>query len=275
MTNSTSAPKYLSKSELREVCPIAFDKTPTNPDVSKHYVHVNTETIIDDMAKLGWKPVGATMRNRTKKDTIFSRHMVSFQNEDIFIDGDEKAFPRILLTNSHDGKNAFKFHVGIFRLVCSNGLVVATETFNHFRVRHQGYTFNELRQVVIDAVGGLPEHVTVMNKMVKRILTDEEKHVLAVDSLLTRLGLDTSDKTERAKIDEYTVDQILAPVRDGDKGDDLWRVFNVVQEKMIRGGFESSVTTGKKKYRQVRPITNFVRDMELNQELFQLANAMV
>ena len=44
---------------------------------------------------------------------------------------------------------------------------------------------------------------------------------------------------------------------------------------MIRGGFESSVTTGKKKYRQVRPITNFVRDMELNQKLFQLANAMV
>ena len=39
-------------------------------------------------------------------------------------DGDD-AYPQILLTNSRDGKAAFNFRVGIFRLVCSNGLVVS------------------------------------------------------------------------------------------------------------------------------------------------------
>jgi hypothetical protein len=30
------------------------------------------------------------------------------------------------------------------------------------------------------------------------------------------------------KVDEETIDDILDPKRDADKGDDLWRVFNVV-----------------------------------------------
>ena len=276
MISTANPTAYLSKHDLMERCPVIFETSPSNPDLSKHYVHVNTETIIDDMAQLGWKPVAAVMRNRTKKDTIFSRHMVSFQNENIFIDGDEKSFPRILLTNSHDGKTSFQFHVGIWRLVCSNGLVIATETFSHFKIRHQGYTFDELRGVVSDAVAGLPERVTVMNEMVNRTLTEDEKSELAVNALLLRMGIDPNGESdERAQIDKFTVDQILKPLRNADEGDNLWKVFNVVQEKMIRGGFESSVTTGKKTYRKVRPITNFVRDLELNQQLFRLATDMV
>jgi hypothetical protein len=51
----------------------------------------------------------------------------------------------LFLTNSHDGFNSFQFRVGIYRLVCSNGLVVADEEFSAFRIRHKGYTFAELR----------------------------------------------------------------------------------------------------------------------------------
>ena len=102
---------YLTKDQIRQLCPVAFATEPTNPDVSKKYLHVNTETIIDDLDKLGWKPVGATMRKSKGKETIFSKHMISFQNPDIMIKGDDgdDAFPRIIMTNSHDGFNAFQF----------------------------------------------------------------------------------------------------------------------------------------------------------------------
>ena len=33
-------------------------------------------------------------------------------------DGDT-VYPQILLTNSHDGKNAFTFTAGLFRLICA------------------------------------------------------------------------------------------------------------------------------------------------------------
>jgi len=96
---------YLTKDQVKEICPVAFETAPTNPNVTNKYLFVNTETIIDDLGKLGWKPVTAAMRKNRGKDTIFSKHMVTFQNPDIMIkskDGDD-AFPRIILSNSHDG----------------------------------------------------------------------------------------------------------------------------------------------------------------------------
>ena len=51
-------------------------------------------------------------------DSAATKHIVVFRHPDIMItgkDGDD-AYPQILLTNSHDGKAAFNFRVGIFRL---------------------------------------------------------------------------------------------------------------------------------------------------------------
>ena len=40
---------YLTKEQLKEQAPLVFADAPTNPDVSKKYLFVNTETIIDDL----------------------------------------------------------------------------------------------------------------------------------------------------------------------------------------------------------------------------------
>lgn len=131
------------------------------------------------------------MRKSRGKDTIFSKHMISFQNPDIMIKGKEgdDAFPRIIMTNSHDGFNAFQFKVGIFRLVCSNGLVIADEEFSDFKIRHKGYTFDELRNVVNQAVKDLPNKVEVLNKMKAKELTQDEMNKLALDAMLIVSGL--------------------------------------------------------------------------------------
>ena len=261
---------YLTKDQIRNSSPLVFADAPTNPDVSDKYLFVNTETIIDDLEKLGWLPVQAAQRKSRKKEgTIFSKHMVAFQNPDIKItskDGDD-AYPRILLTNSHDGMQAFKFSVGIFRLVCSNGLVVADEQFSDFKIKHKGYTFEELRNVVRQAVEDLPNRVQVMNDMKNRILTEEEKRKMALDAMLIRAGV------KELQYDEETIDDILDPKRDADKGDDLWRVFNVIQEKITQGDFHAALTGAK--VRKVRKIKSFEKDMKVNKELFKLATALV
>ena len=261
---------YLTKDQIRNSSPLVFADAPTNPDVSNKYLFVNTETIIDDLEKLGWLPVQAAQRTSRKSEgTIFSKHMVAFQNPDIKItsaDGDN-AYPRILLTNSHDGMQAFKFSVGIFRLVCSNGLVVADEQFSDFKIKHKGYTFEELRNVVRQAVEDLPNRVQVMNDMKKRILTEDEKRKMALDAMLIRAGV------KELQYDEETIDDILDPKRDEDKGNDLWRVFNVIQEKITQGDFHAALTGAK--VRKVRKIKSFEKDMKVNKELFKLATALV
>lgn len=267
---------YLTKEQLRETCPVAFKDAPTNPKVTNKYLFVNTETIVDDLEKLGWKPVSAAMRKNRGKDTIFSKHMVTFQNPDIKItskDGDN-AFPRIIMTNSHDGLQAFKFSVGIFRLVCSNGLVVADEKFSDFKIRHKGYTFTELRDVVAQAVKDLPNKVEVLNKMRNKILTQDEKQKLALDAMLIRAGITPdSDKAKKFEYDEETIEDILEPKRNEDKGDDLWKVFNVIQEKITQGEFHAALKGAK--VRKVRKIKSFEKDLQVNKELFKLATALV
>ena len=273
---NTGLDTYITKEQLREICPLAFASEPTNPDVSKKYLFVNTETVIDDLGKLGWKPVQAAQRKSRGNGTIFSKHMVSFQNPDIKIsskDGDD-SFPRIIMTNSHDGMQAFKFSVGIFRLVCSNGLVVADEQFSDFKIKHKGYTFAELRDVVTTAVKDLPNKVEVLNEMKSRILTQDEKNKLALDAMLVRAGIEIgSKKAKKFVYDEETIEDILDPKRDEDKGDDLWRVFNVVQEKITQGEFSAALKGAK--VRKVRKIKSFEKDLKVNKELFQLATSLL
>jgi len=267
---------YLSKDQVKEVCPVAFKTAPTNPKVTDKYLFVNTETIIDDLDKLGWKPVSAAMRKSRGKESIFSKHMVTFQNPDIMIkskDGDD-AFPRIILSNSHDGLQAFKFSVGIYRLVCSNGLVVADEKFSDFKIKHKGYSFSELRDVVSQAVKDLPNKVEVLNKMKSKILNKEEKEKLALDAMLIRAGITPdSDKAKKFEYDQETLEDILEPKREADKGDDLWRTFNVIQEKITQGDFHAALKGAK--VRKVRKIKSFEKDLEVNKKLFKLATALV
>ena len=267
---------YLSKADLQEVCPLAFAKEATNPKVSGKYLFVNTETIIDDLDKLGWKPVQAAQRKGRGNSTIFSKHMIAFQNPNLKIkgsDGDD-SFPRIIMTNSHDGMQAFKFSVGIFRLVCSNGLVVADEQFSDFKIKHKGYTFNELRGVVNQAVEDLPNKVEVLNQMKNRVLSQEEKNKLALDAMLIRANIAPgSEKAKKFNYDDETIIDILDPKRKEDEGDDLWRVFNVIQEKITQGDFHAALTGAK--VRKVRKIQSFEKDLKVNKQLFKLATALV
>ena len=111
--------------------------------------------------------------------------------------------------SSHDGFNAFQFRVGIYRLVCSNGLVVADEEFSDFKIRHKGYTFAELRDVVSSAVKSLPAKVEVLNQMKNRELSKDEKNKLALDAMILRAGikLNTPEAT-KFDYDEETIEDI-------------------------------------------------------------------
>ena len=269
----TGLDSYLTKEQIREVAPVVFATEPTNKGVSEKYLHVNTETVIDDLAKLGWLPVSAAQRRtKPRKDgspTIRSKHMVSFQNPDLMIKGKngDDACPRIIVTNSHDGLCSFQFRIGIYRFICSNGLVVADEEFSAFSIKHKGYTFEELQGVVAQAIADLPNKVKVLNKMQQRMLTPAEQRQLAIDAMALR---STNPDT---KYTEASIEEVLKATRKEDEGDSLWLVFNRVQEAIINGGYSAALRGAK--VRKVKKIKSFEKDLQVNQELFKLATAFV
>ena len=279
----------LSKDELREIAPSIFSTVPS-PEVSKKYSHIPTAKLIDDMELLGWKVIDAKEVNaRTKGTRGFQKHLVVFRNDDIVInqmpnnivessttptgyrrtDGTfakknpiDTVFPQILLTNSHDGKNAFTFTAGLFRRICENGLVVSTNEFEKVAIRHMGYDFEELQKQITEMVEQLPLTVESMNKMIDTKMNQKSILKFAKDMLAVRFP---EDELRRITID---MDEFITAVRPEDKGDDLWSVFNTIQEKIIEGDFEYSIGS---KHRKARQIKNFKQDMDLNGKMFDVA----
>lgn len=277
-SNNNLSTNFLTLDEVKRCCPAAFKTEPTNPNVSDRYVQANTATVISDLEKLGWRPVQAKQcRQKKNSKGIRSFHMVAFQNPDVKIckpvtdsNGNTTeivdSYPRIILTNSHDGFNSFKFMVGLFRLVCSNGLVVCSDEMVNMSIRHVNYDFEALRLIVTSAIEQVPYIVNTMNTMKHTELTDDDKKELATAVVKIRKDIDDNEKID---IDEKTIMDILIPVRDEDYGNDLWTVFNVCQEKLIKGGFNS---VGKNnKSRKQRSITSIKKDVEYNQRLWETA----
>ena len=253
---------FLSTNEIKERAKSIFTET-AGPSVSSKFTHIPTFKVIEDMTQLGWSVVDAK-QVKARKGQGYQKHLVVFRNPDVVINGadGDTVFPQILLTNSNDGKNAFTFTAGLFRLVCENGLVISTEQFNDVKMRHMGYTFEELQLQIRAMVEQLPLTVESMNKMKSIQLSGEQAKELATKALTTRF---TEDQIKSVKID---LDLLLEPTRPEDKGSDLWSVFNVIQEKILEGDFQYMSGT---RIRKARKVKNFKQDLEINQKLFAMA----
>jgi hypothetical protein len=140
--------------------------------VSDKYTHIPTERVIDDMELMGWKPVDAKeVKARTEDTRGVQKHLVIFRNDDVVINGEDgdTVFPQILITNSHDGKNAFQFTAGLFRMICENGLVISTNEFEKVAIRHMGYDFDELQKQINENRRSTSHVGSTVNRIIEEI----------------------------------------------------------------------------------------------------------
>jgi hypothetical protein len=253
-TDSMMTSKTYSLGEIKIMAPSVFT-TDKAPHLTDKYIQTPTSRVVEDLMALGWQ-VTKAQEVRSKKYKGFQKHIIVFRHPDIQIKGKngDDAFPQILLTNSHDGKAAFNFRVGIFRLVCSNGLVISDADFSNVSIRHMNYTFESLQAKVNGVIEKLPGLVQKINLFKNTKLTDDQMNEFAYKAATLRT---------KAKVN---VMELLEATRTEDQGNDLWAVFNRVQEKILGGSFKS----GKRK---TRSVTSFQKDIELNEQLFELAGS--
>jgi hypothetical protein len=262
--------KELTMDELKMICPeIATPEV--NPalrrklGITDKYVHVPTEKVIEDIIELGWTPINAYRVASRGKRTGTGRHMVKFVNYDFMEEG-KTEYPELLLTNSHDGTTAFKLDVGIFRLVCSNGMVVKSQDFGSMRVRHYGYDFETIKGAVNELVEQIPDYLKQVEEMKEQKLEREQMLEFARQAAMLRMT-----KVNESAIDKVVdVDDLLFATRKEDEGDGLWEVFNRLQEKVVNGKFKYAF--GKKE-RKARPVKGFKSQVKLNQDLWELASS--
>jgi hypothetical protein len=228
--------------------------------------------VIEDLSKFGWDIYDvAQQKSKTSPDT--TRHLVRFRHKDFGAVGLKGNIPEILFVNSHDRTSALTFHVGIFRLICSKGLVVADKTFDKFRVRHSGTKFSEVKAMITEITANLPKVFTTINKFEHVILNEEAQREFAMKAFAVRFPEYIDIKTNLVDFNKVNknvaVDEILKAVRPEDNGADLWRVYNRVQEHIMKGGFQHIGENNKSK--ATRPISNIRLNVLINKGIWSLA----
>ena len=131
------------------------------------------------------------VKARKRATQGFQKHMLVFRHPNLMVEGKDgdDVWPQIIMTNSHDGKNSFTFQAGMYRFVCSNGLVIADQEFGKMKIRHMGYDFEALRKTIGEMVEKLPLTVESMNKFKGTELTQPQKYDLARKAIATRFKL--------------------------------------------------------------------------------------
>ena len=104
-----------------------FNKVPAS-HLSQRYVHVDSQQVVEAMQAEGFQVASVqTAQKRNNMHERFGRHMIDFRHPDMPSIGD--AVPRIVFVNSHDGSTRASALAGVFRFVCSNGLVVGNTMY--------------------------------------------------------------------------------------------------------------------------------------------------
>lgn len=206
----------------------AIAATQPSPIVSDRYSFINTGEFLEKAIESGW-----AIRNVRQNRNQFGMHKVDliqtqYANNDTIVEG----VPQISVINSHDRSKRFHVMMGFFRLICSNGLVVSTGANLNIRAMHR-FGGDKLSTLMSTMEQGIKQFSVIGDKVEQfrdRILSQEEKNALARFAHYIRFryrqNLPTSVKP----------DALLGVRRDADQGDDLWRVYNTIQENMTHGG---------------------------------------
>jgi hypothetical protein len=289
----------LNDSEIALLCPVALKNRMgsaerTKLGLSKHYSFVPTMKVVNDLRTLGYECVDATQVKARKKSTNgYQKHMLTFEHPDYKIDQVKEVeladgttetqiqpaeeYPQLLLTNSHDGGNSFSLSAGIFRLVCSNGLVIKTEDYGSARLVHKGYSFSAVRKLVNEFNVTITEVLEKVTAMKKVQLTKDQQIEFAKQAALLRFTAKSYNEDNIA--DVVDIDDLLNVERKEDAGNGLYEVFNRVQESLVQGKYlyasNGKVNAEGTKTRKARPIKNFKQSISVNQKLSELAFALV
>ena len=137
----------LTNEQLKQQAPALFTEEP-HYDVSDKYHFILTIDVIEEIRANNWYPVSvseASVRDDEKQG--YQQHLVRFRHFDDLLTPQENAV-ELLLFNSHDRSKSFSISAGIYRFVCSNGLVIADSVFETYKIKHLGERDNDVAYAV-------------------------------------------------------------------------------------------------------------------------------
>ncbi len=253
----------LSDAQIHRVAPSIFAEAP-HESRSQRYAYIPTATVLTELRKEGFQPLMVTQtRTRHEDRRDYTKHMIRLRHaSQINARGEAN---EIILLNSHDGTSSYQMLAGMFRFVCSNGLVCG-DTVADVRVPHKGDVAGQVIEGAYQVLHGFDRALESRESMQAITLDEGEAEVFARAALA--LKYDPTDN----KPAPITESQILMPRRFDDRRPDLWSVFNRTQENLTKGGLHGRSANGRRQ--QTRPVQGIDSDVRLNRALWMLADGL-
>lgn len=274
LTTRSQPGESLSLDEMRRRFPTIFADRP-HDSRSSRYVYVSTESVMSGLMTAGFLPVAAQVqRSRDPLRQEYAKHTVRFRMPDA--PGRERRIGdttvEVMLRNSHDGSSVYELFASLFRLACLNGMVVGAGTIESVKVRHTGNVDRQVGEVVRGAERVMHDAPKVIEHVARWRdinLTPAEQTGFADEARTIRFG------DADGKVDSPVEPRHLLEVRRyADQGDDLWSVFNRVQENCTKGGVAvmyRDPDTRRRRILNTREVRSIDGDLKINRALWQVA----
>ncbi len=235
--------------------------------ISARYTAVNSGAVLNAFMDAGYI-VSRIYAGRTKQADKhgYQRHMIKLQHPSLQFAGLQARgiVPEITIVNAYDGTTSYSVSAGLFRLVCSNGLIAGTR-FEVQRVRHVGDIVPNILAAVKSVAEQYPLIVADVNRWTGIQLSQAQQFEFAFRA--AELVLPDGALNIKAS-------DLLRIARGADTSADLWTVFNRVQERIVGGGmrYQTLKLNGTLANNSTRGVKAVSRTVDLNKQLWDLAD---
>ena len=245
--------------------------------LSNIYGEVDTKDAIEIMADYGYHVTQAAQKKPRKlADIPFAEHLLAFSKPGMEIDGFADGLrPEIILYNSRNGLSSLKLFTGAFRFICSNGIVAGDGQVT--KVRHTYQRVVEVEDAIRHAAEVLPGLMDTIRRYREIKLDDRNVLEFAKNAVTSRWEwLEQMTGEERGSFaNRITAENVAFGIqRREDAANDLWTVYNRIQENIMRGGAPILSVSDKKpggSWRKASAIRSPKANIDINQRLWQSA----
>ncbi|EDU8782158.1 DUF945 domain-containing protein [Salmonella enterica subsp. enterica] len=257
--NQIRRDRPLTHEELMQYTPSVFGED-KHTSRSEKYSYIPTITLLENLRREGFEPFFACQsRVRDPGKREHTKHLLRLRRAGQ-ITGQQ--VPEIIILNSHDGSSSYQLLPGYFRQVCTNSLVCG-QSFGEIRVPHRGDIAEKVIEGAYDVLGVFDQVEEKREAMQSLLLPPPAQQALAKAALTYRFGEEHQP---------VTTAQVLTPRRREDYGQDLWTVWNTLQENLLKGGLPGRTAQGKRTH--TRAINGIDGDVRLNRALWVMAEQM-
>lgn len=257
--NQIRRDRPLTHEELMQVVPSVFSED-RHESRSDRYAYIPTITLLENLQREGFQPFFACQsRVRDPGKREHTKHLLRLRRAGQ-ITGMQ--VPEIILLNSHDGSSSYQMLPGYFRSICTNSLVCG-QSFGEIRVPHRGDISDKVIEGAYEVLSVFDRVEEKREAMQSLLLPPPAQQALAKAALTYRFGEEHQP---------VAATQILTPRRYEDRKDDLWSVFNRIQENLSKGGLAGRTAQGKRTH--TRAVNGIDGDVRLNRALWVMAEQM-